>query len=70
MAAQEPCPYCGPPMWNLLSVGLFDDEVLSVDITGNLLRAYVDSLDDHYTIETLHVNFCPVCGAKLPRKFP
>ena len=69
MGASEPCPYCGPSMWNLLTVELPEDEFVFVDITGNLLRAYTDSYDS-YSIATLPINFCPVCGAKLPRDFP
>jgi hypothetical protein len=69
MAVCESCPYCGLPGWDLLTVELSEDEAIRVDITGNLLRAFSDSLDS-YHLETMQIKFCPVCGAKLPREFP
>lgn len=66
MAVNLPCPYCRCPGKNLLYVELSQDEFVIVDITGNLLRAYTG---DPYFIETVSINYCPVCGSKLPRDF-
>ena len=65
MAVNLPCPYCGTPGKNLLYIEI-PDGFIFVDITGNLLRAYAG---DPYFIETVPINFCPVCGSKLPRDF-
>ena len=67
MAVNLPCPYCGAPGKNLLYVELSDGESVLIDITGNLLRAYAGCPP---FIETVPINYCPICGAKLPRAFP
>lgn len=67
MAVNLPCPYCGSLEKDLLCIEMPPDQFVIIDITGNLLRAITGN---PYFIQTVPINFCPICGASLPRAFP